>query len=213
MNQIKILHIEDEAMFSEGIATNLGDRFAVSLVRSDEQIAASLANTQFDLILLDIYLDERRNALDLMALLHATGVPVLVLSNHATDADKRALARLGAQGFVSKQLQMGDLLKAIDMVLAQHTAFSKDFMRIITAKTANELPHMTGQQTVVLSHLVRDPGKRTAGIASEMGVSVDWVQTLIGQLLHLYRVQSRADLIEEARRRGFVPQRVQFEAA
>ncbi len=213
MNEIKILHVEDEAMFSEGIATNLGERFAVSLARNDEQIAACLAHTKFDLILLDIYLDERRNALDLMALLHATGIPVLVLSNHATNADMRALARLGAQGFVSKQLQMGDLLKAIDMVLAENTAFSKDFMRIITAKTTSELPYMTGQQTVVLSHLVGDPGKRTAGIASEMGVSVPWVQSLIGQLFNQFRVQSRADLVEEARKRGFVPQRVQFAAA
>lgn len=200
-------------MFSEGIAGKLGEQFAVELAHSDAQIAASLQRTQFDLILLDIDLGESRNALDMMDLLRASGIPVLVLSNRATVADKRALARLGAQGFVTKQTTLADLATAIKMVLAGHTFFPQDFMRSITAKNAHELPHMSGQQTVVLNHLVREPGRHTEAIAREMGVSTDWVQTLVSQLCNSYRVRNRAELIDDARKRGFVPQRAQFEVA
>ncbi len=206
MDKKKILHIEDQAMFSEALAAKLADQFVLTLVQTEAELAAVLAQS-FDLILLDVVLAKRQNALVFMNLLVATKAPVIVLSGEATPADQRALSRLGARAFIPKSCQVGELLRAMQAVLDGYTHFLPEFMAAIGGKCGKELPYLTQRREEVLGKLVERPGISNKAIAGELNLSLDWIKTLISGLLHDFGVSGRAALVEEARERGFLPQR------
>lgn len=212
MDKLKILHIEDQTMFSEALAGKLADQFEVTLAQTEADVACALAQQHFDVILLDVMLANRQNALGFMKLLAATATPVIVLSGEATPADQRALALLGARAFIPKSYPVMKVQQVIEAVLLGHTHFPPEFMATINSRRGRELPHMSPRKIEVLGKLCERPGISNQAIADELGVSPDWIKTLIGDLFRAFGVSGRVALVVEARERGFFPQRELFAA-
>jgi DNA-binding NarL/FixJ family response regulator len=210
MNKHKILHIEDETMFSETLAARLSDQFEVTLARTGAEIASCLAQTQFDLILLDVILDDTLNALSFIELLRAHGAPIAVLSHRASAADKRAMALLGVAGFIPKNASTALLRKAILAMLDGNHYFPPDFMSTIVANQARAMPDLTPRRREVLAKIIVAMGKTNREMAKELNVSPSWFEHMASDLYYAFNVRNRTGLVVEAQWRGFIPQRTAF---
>jgi two-component system, OmpR family, alkaline phosphatase synthesis response regulator PhoP len=115
----RILIVEDDEAIATGLSLNL--RLAgltPSVARDGDEALTTIADNDYDLVLLDINLP-RRNGLEVLSELRARDelVPVIVLSARDGEFDKVAALRLGADDYVTKPFALAELLARIDAVL------------------------------------------------------------------------------------------------
>lgn len=114
---IEILICEDERAISNLIAVNLIDEGYVCCVAYDGKTAADMIEKRhFDLILLDIMLP-KINGYDLMEYIKPTETPVIFITARATVEDKIMGLKMGADDYIVKPFQIGELLARIAAVL------------------------------------------------------------------------------------------------
>ena len=114
-----ILIVEDDDAIATGLALNLklAGR-STSIARDGDDAITQAAETDFELVLLDINLP-KKNGLEVLAALRAADnlVPVIVLSARDGEYDKVAALRIGADDYVTKPFALAELSARIDAVL------------------------------------------------------------------------------------------------
>lgn len=113
----KILIAEDEAPIANLIRSALEDAGYHCTWASDGTAAADLLDsTPFDLVLLDIMLPEV-DGYELLEYIKPTGTPVIFLTARGSIEDKVRGLRAGADDYLSKPFQIGELLARVEAVL------------------------------------------------------------------------------------------------
>jgi len=131
---MNVLVVDRYPLFREGLKTRLNASYppTLSIIESaslaDARHALSVAPYRFDLVLLDLQLDDTRGIDSLICIKRFTGrTPILVLSAD----DDRSTAKLcmdnGAVGFLSKCTSVQTILLAIQQVLAGETLCPAQF--------------------------------------------------------------------------------------
>lgn len=124
---MKILVVDDELDILETVRDILQDEgFQVSLAENAIQANTMLAKTQFDLILLDIWMPD----IDGISLLKqwvadSLKTPVVMMSGHGTVETAVEATKLGAFDFLEKPLSLAKLLSTIEAVLKETTSKGK----------------------------------------------------------------------------------------
>ena len=119
---LRILHVEDDAASGELVRQLLARRGGVELVQvGDGESALSTARAKRpDLVLLDLGLPDVTGD-TVLAQLRAdpvtAGIPVVVVSADATDAQRQRLAAAGAAAYLTKPLAVGEVLAVVDAVV------------------------------------------------------------------------------------------------
>lgn len=114
---MKILIVEDDASIANLIKMNLDDAGYECTCASDGAAGADyIENESFDLILLDIMLPEI-DGYELLEYIRPMGTPVIFLTAKGEVNDRIKGLKLGADDYIVKPFQIGELLARVEALL------------------------------------------------------------------------------------------------
>lgn len=117
---LKILIVEDEPPIANLIRASLSDEgYSCTCAFDGKQGADLIEKENFDLILLDIMLPEI-NGYELLECIKPTGMPVIFLTAKGAVSDKIKGLKLGADDYIVKPFQIGELLARVEAVLRRY---------------------------------------------------------------------------------------------
>ena len=122
---MNILIVEDEPSISNLINVNLTAEGYHCTCALDGQAAADLIEAnQYDLILLDIMLPEI-DGYELLEYIKPMGTPVIFITAKGATGDKIKGLKLGAEDYLVKPFQIGELLARVEVVLRRYSKNDK----------------------------------------------------------------------------------------
>ena len=212
---VRVLVADDHPLFREGVRTMLAatpDLDLVAEASDGAQALELLARHQVDVALLDVNMPA-------LSGIEAAGaiavdfphVAVLMLTMFADDASVFAALRAGARGYVLKDAERDDLLRAIRAVAQGEAIFSPTVASRVLDFFAQRHPSVAREEFPMLSARERDvlhliaQGKSNPAIAGELSISERTVTTHLSRLYTKLDVSSRTEAMAEALRRGLVP--------
>jgi DNA-binding response OmpR family regulator len=116
----KILLLEDDSHYREIIERVLSDCYPspITSVTTEKQALEALSKENFDLVLLDLYIDGRKCWETLKRVVEHPAKPVaIVLSCEDTERNAEYAVSLGAHAFLSKPINFVRLKMTIDSAL------------------------------------------------------------------------------------------------
>jgi len=117
---LKILIVEDERAISNLIDINLTSEGHHCTLAYDGQVAADfIEKEQFDLILLDIMLPEV-DGYELLEYIKPTSTPVIFITAKGSLNDRIKGLKLGADDYLVKPFQIGELLARVEAVMRRY---------------------------------------------------------------------------------------------
>ena len=117
---MNILIVEDEQPISNLIYVNLtAEGYYCTCALDGRQAADLVEANHYDLILLDIMLPEI-DGYELLEYIKPTGTPVIFITAKGTTNDKIKGLKLGAEDYLVKPFQIGELLARVEVVLRRY---------------------------------------------------------------------------------------------
>lgn len=204
---MRVLLIDDHALVRKGLETLLQSRnveIAASVGSGDEGIekARELAP---DIILLDIKMPGQ-NGLETLKKMREQEIeiPVLMLTMSRDEADLEAALRIGAQGYLLKDMDPEDLVPALNSALKGDSVVAKELIgsltRIVQGKSESEeeppesatpLSELTPREHEIISHIAI--GQSNKVIARELEISDGTVKLHVKAILRKLGVHSRVE--------------------
>lgn len=208
----RILVIEDEEAIQDSLLDILSiNEFEVTAA-SDGKTGLQLAKTFHpDLILCDIHmpeLDGYKVLLELRKDAELKLIPFVFLTALADMQNLRHGMQLGADDYLTKPIQMNDLLEAIATRLNRQATVSDHYTNTLKeAKDHHEqvpilADNLTPRQREILQLVAK--GRTTKEIAEELFISIKTVETHRGQLMERLNIHELASLVRYAIRVGLV---------
>jgi len=211
---IRVVVADDQALVRSGFSLILGAEPGIEVVAEAADGTAALAAARrhtTDVVLMDI----RMPGMDgIEATRHITsspttaGVRVLVLTTFAADEYVVAGLQAGASGFVLKDTEPADLVRAAEVVAAGGALLEPEVTRRMLDRIAQvgaprealELPPLTQREHEVLVAVAL--GLSNVEIADRLVVSYSTVKTHVSHLLTKLHARDRAQLVMLAHRAG-----------
>ena len=209
---IRVVVADDQALVRSGFSMILGAEPGISVVAEAADGTQALAAARLhrpDVVLMDI----RMPGMDgIEATRHITsspltaGVHVLVLTTFAADDYVVAALRAGASGFVLKDTEPGELVRAVTVVADGHALLAPEVTRRMLDRFARgerealTLPPLTQREHQVLVALAL--GLSNLEIADRLVVSYSTVKTHVSHLLTKLGARDRSQLVMLAHRAG-----------
>lgn len=191
---MRVLLIEDNARLSEAIAESLGKAgYEVDAVGEAQDALAVLANQAYDLIILDLGLPDMDGMEVLKALrAHKNTVPVLVLTARDSLSDKIAGLNKGADDYMVKPFDTGELLARLNALLRRPAAALSDVI------TLNNLSFDTSNRQTKVDTSTLELSRRETDLLEQLIRSIDKIVTkkAIETRLYSYDEKGSANSIE-----------------
>jgi DNA-binding response OmpR family regulator len=124
MDPMKVLIVEDQPRLGRFLKQGLGERsYTVSWVQSCREARDALAETSYDVIVLDLSLPDG-DGLELLRQWRQSGFtePVLILSARDTVQDRIAGLDVGADDYLQKPFSLDELLARLRALIRRHAA-------------------------------------------------------------------------------------------
>jgi NarL family two-component system response regulator LiaR len=207
---IRVLVVDDHAVVRQGLRTFLelqDDIEVVGEAADGEQALASAAALEPDVVLMDLVMPRLDGVSALQRLRErAPATRVIVLTSFLDDDKVLPAVRAGAAGYLLKDVQPAELVRAIRMVdrgeALLHPAVAARVLREIagddTRAERNEL--LTPRELEVLALLAG--GRANKAIARELGVAEKTVKTHVGNILGKLGLSDRTQAALYAVREG-----------
>ena len=200
----RVIIADDHAVLRQGLRDLLSGTSDLEVVAeaSDGVAAERLARIRpADLLLLDVALPERRG-LQVLESLRRDGIalPVIVFSMYPAVPYAEHARRAGAQGYVAKDADSSELLRAIRRVLAGGTSFPGRRGAGPRHGSGDPFAHLSAREVEVMSGLLA--GSSLLQIAAAAGITPKTVTTYRRRLLDKLGVRSNAELAALAERHG-----------
>ena len=202
MKKIKVLLVDDHAVVRMGL------KYALSLFKdielagelSDGERAAELMKSSgADVALLDIRMPGKDGRAALGEMLAADpSAKVVMLTTSSMEEDVYAALNAGAKGYVLKDRNPENIVKAVRTVAEGGTFIPDDIKAIYKARS--EEPELTPTEREAVGLLVQ--GLSNKAIAEKVGISEDGVKVRLKHAYEKLGVNDRAGAISVAIRRG-----------
>jgi two-component system nitrate/nitrite response regulator NarL len=203
---VRVLLIDDHALVRKGLEELLRSRgvdVVDSVGRGDEGIERA-RELQPDIILLDIKMPIM-SGLDTLEKMRSSGIdiPVLILSMSRDEADLERALRIGAQGYLLKDMDPDELLPALSDALQGNTVVAKELIGSLTniiqgkpaaqeaPEPATPLSELTPREQEILAHIAE--GESNKVIAKHLGISDGTVKLHVKAILRKLGVHSRVE--------------------
>ena len=208
---IQILVVDDHTIFRSGIRRLLLDEvdMCVAAEASNGPEAIKLLGVQsFDLVLLDINMEER-SGLEILASIRnlSNSPPVLMLSMYPEEQYALIAVQGGAKGYISKDAEPSELVLAIRQVASGGQYLSANAAKQINDQLSGQDSRPAHQRLSVREHqimLMLIKGMAQTEIGEEMMISAKTVNTHRMNLMEKLGVSSTAELVLYAVRNGLV---------
>ena len=213
---IKVLIADDHVFYREGVRTLLSNSPNVSVVgeasNGDEAITKA-AHLQPDVILMDLKMPGI-NGIDATRQIHEADsrIGVLVITMFDDDDSVFAAMRAGARGYLLKDADKDELVRAIIAVERGGAIFSPAIaQRMIqyftvapsrqsASKNSDQFGELTEREHEILDLIAQ--GHNNAVIANKLSLSIKTVQNYVSSILTKLQVADRAQAIVRAREAG-----------
>lgn len=211
--RLRLLVVDDHQLFRAGVRAELAAQVeVVGEAATASEAIAEIASTRPDVVLLDVHLPGGGGVAVLDALRDATSAPpVLVLSVSDAAEDVVPTIRAGALGYVTKTIETGELLHAIETVGAGDAYFSPRLAAYVLQafSTPERQPadqpgveDLTPREREVLHHLAR--GYAYKQIGARLGISARTVESHVGAVLRKLQLSSRHEVTHWAASHGLI---------
>jgi DNA-binding NarL/FixJ family response regulator len=212
MELIRLLIADDHAFYREGVRTMLSSVPETEVIgeagTGDEVIALAL-DLQPDVILMDLKMPGPNGIEATRRILHSSPrMGVLVITMFEDDDSVFAAMRAGALGYLLKDADQDELVRAVKAVSRGEAIFSPSiaqrmihyFAALPQTAAAMAFPDLTDREREIL-HLVAK-GESNTAIARQLVLSTKTVQNHVSNIFSKLQVADRAQAIVRARDAG-----------
>lgn len=203
---MKLLLVDDHAMFREGLSLLIANHFQDVEVLQAERLAQAIAmvrrHVDLDVVLLDLALPDSQGLEALPALHEATpNARIVVLSADDSPTTVRGAIEHGAAGFIPKTAQGSTLRAALDVVLGGGVYLPGNAAHAPAAAGAPERAlGLSPRQMEVLHLLIR--GATNKHICRELSMAESTVKTHLAAIFRRLEVSNRTQAVFAAARLG-----------
>ena len=202
--QIRILIVDDQQMFREGIRNRLSqepDMKVVGEAASAEEALAMVPETEPDIVVLDIRLPAK-SGIEAAKVVRREwpSIKILMLSGYDFDQYVRAAARAGMEGYLLKDAPQETLVDALREIagggVVLPPAIASKVMRTYNgpgAGTARHMEDLTGREVEVLELISQ--GLRNTEVAQDLSISVRTVEAHASSIMSKLGAQSRTEAV------------------
>jgi two-component system KDP operon response regulator KdpE len=170
MTGAKILVIDDEKSIRKLLDLSLtSEGYNVELVKTAKEGLAQLSNFRPDIVILDLGLPDMPGSEVMKKIRERTATPVIVLTVKDSDTDKVSLLDSGADDYLTKPFNVGELAARIRVALRhslnlkEEPVYSRGPLKIDfnlrSVEIKGELLKLTNTEFDLLKMLVRNVGK------------------------------------------------------
>jgi len=212
---IKVLIADDHVFYREGVRALLSNVPEVEVVgeaNNGEESIAQAKSLQPDVILMDLNMPGM-NGIDATRKVHETypNIGVLVITMFDDDDSVFAAMRAGARGYLLKDADKDEVVRAIVAVERGEAIFSpaiaQRMMKYFAAPSASskksqpdEFAELTEREYEILDLIAE--GDNNMVIANKLSLSIKTVQNYVSSILTKLQVADRAQAIVRAREAG-----------
>jgi len=201
---MKVLVIDDHALFRSGLEGLLQQRgIEVASAVGNGNVGIQLATElEVDIILLDLRMPET-GGMEVLRKIRERGIktPVVMLTTSSDERDLVESLRLGAQGYLLKEMEPDDLVVALRDVVNGKTVVAPGLTAVL-AKVVQQgesapgvapspFDDLTPREREILCHL--SEGQSNKVIARNLGISDGTVKLHVKSILRKLDVHSRVE--------------------
>ena len=201
---IRVLVIEDQPLTRIGIRSVAAEAVDIEIAAETDNAAdgfAKFREARPDVIILGLRLRDSCSIDNLDDYFIADPkARIIVLAEHAGDAEISRALKKGALGYICKDVQPDDLLKAIRTVAAGRKFIPNDIAQILSESLGKE--ELTPAESTVLRMIVG--GMSNKEIAFALDVSENTVKSHIQNIFGKIGVSDRTSAATTAIKRGLV---------
>ena len=213
---INVLIADDHVFYREGVRSLLSNSPAITVIgeaSNGEEVIAKAAELQPAVILMDLKMPGM-NGIDATRRIHEVNpkIGVLVITMFDDDDSVFAAMRAGARGYLLKDADKDELVRAIIAVEKGEAIFSPTIaQRMIqyftasparqsTSKKRDEFSELTEREHEILDLIAQ--GHNNTVIANKLSLSIKTVQNYVSSILTKLQVADRSQAIVRAREAG-----------
>jgi DNA-binding NarL/FixJ family response regulator len=212
MDRIRLLIADDHAFYREGVRTMLRGLAEIEVIgeasSGDETISKAEA-LQPDVVLMDIKMPGVNGIEATKRILHTSPhIKVLVVTMFEDDDSVFAAMRAGSRGYLLKDADHDELVRAVKAVYRGEAIFSPAiaqrmihyFSALPRTASAIAFPELTDREREVLQLIAQ--GESNTAIAGRLTLSLKTVQNHVSNIFSKLQVADRAQAIIRARDAG-----------
>jgi DNA-binding NarL/FixJ family response regulator len=211
---IRVLIADDHRVYREGVRALLDGEATIKIVgeaASGEEAVERAARLAPDVVLMDLKMPGLNGIEATRAILaRAPDTAILVVTMFDDDDSVFAVLRAGARGYLLKDADQEELLRAIRAVRGGEAIFGPAIARRMAQyfatrpapadPPATPFPELTERERAVLDLIAR--GQNNAAIANRLSLSVKTVQNYVSTIFAKLQVEDRAQALLRARDAG-----------
>lgn len=209
---IRILIVDDQTLIRQGISNllSMSDKVEVVGDSGDGEGALYLAGqVSPDIILMDVRMPSM-SGLDVLRKLNAQGsqIPVLMLTTFEDSGSLQQAIKLGAKGYLLKDVSLDNLISSIELVVGGQSVFDS---RINTdkAKATNtqhasfeEMYELTHRELTIVELVVA--GASNKEIAAHLDLKMGTVKNYVSSILLKLDVRDRTQAVIKIKEEGWL---------
>ena len=208
---IRVILCDDHAVVRRGIRDTLSEAVDIKVVGeagSYSEVRELLRSAECEVLVLDLNLPGR-GGLEVLASLRESDSPVKVLVVSMFPEDQYAIRclRAGAQGYLNKAGNPGDLIQAVRTIAQGRKYVTPDVAQMLVdnlAAPTSESLHDSLSERELQTLLKIASGKRLSDIAEELMLSPKTVSVYRARVLEKLKLSNNAELTVYAIRNGLV---------
>lgn len=212
MEPIRLVIADDHAFYREGVRSmlrGLPDMDVIGEAASGDEVIVQAATLQPDVILMDLKMPGVHGIEATRRILSTSPhIKVLMVTMFEDDDSVFAAMRAGARGYLLKDADQDELVRAVQAVYRGEAIFSPTiaqrlihyFSALPHTASAIAFPELTEREREILHLMAR--GESNAAIARQLVLSTKTVQNHVSNILSKLQVADRAQAIVRARDAG-----------
>lgn len=211
MDTVKLVVVDDHALFRAGLLSLLREMESISVVGEAEnglQALEVVRNTRPDVVLLDVNMPVMNGVETVRSLKMVSEVKIIMLTISRSDDDLLRSIVAGADGYLLKNSEPSELRNAIQLVYEGKSILSPEItqqvMNAVSFESKQNLDNdLSDRELDVLACL--SSGRTTAQIANELFISENTVKTHVRHILNKLEASNRAEAVSKAITLGLLP--------
>jgi two-component system nitrate/nitrite response regulator NarL len=202
---IKVMLVDDHPLFREGVRARLSMCDEIMLVGEAEngrQLLEKLNDLRPDVVLMDINMPEM-NGMDVLEIMaeKKSHTKFIILSMHDDKEYIIPVIRLGAYGYMLKDVSGDEMIKAITVVYNGEKHFSQDVAAILAQQDVDgSESKLTNREQLILRLISLGYGNKK--IAQELNNSVRTVETHKRNITKKLNINTTSGLVRYAIKHG-----------